>query len=418
LNELGITTLWLTPLVENNTPMSYHGYGATDFYNIDPRQGNNELYQQLVSEAHKKGLKVIIDHVSNHFHRNHRWMNQLPVKDWIHGSVGNHLPANHNKMVFVDPYRDTVSIKQVSEGWFTNYLVDLNQANEYVKNYIIQNTIWWLEYSGADGIREDTYPYSDQQFLAEWAEVILNEYPQLNIVGEVWTGEPAYLSGFQKGSTVRGFDSNLPSLTDFGLRDRFYDFLTGKGNLFNIYETLTKDYLYQDPSQLLTFIDNHDVARGLFYADGDRAKMKTTLLMLLTTRGIPQLLYGTETGLPGGESHGTLRFDFPDNPSEINKDYFNYIQQLLSFRKQYSALSQGRLTHFPPEKGIYVYFKESEDERFMIVVNENTSNQDVPLNTYEKYLKNRKIVDIFSGAEILSDHVTINALSGNIYKLD
>jgi neopullulanase len=432
LKNLGVTTLWLTPLVENNTPMSYHGYGATDFYKIDPRQGSNDLYKTLVTEAHKKGLKIIIDHVSNHFHKNHPWMKNLPVKDWIHGTLDDHLSADHNKMVFADPYRDTVSIKKVSEGWFTNYLADLNQANELVKNYIIQNTIWWIEYAGLDGIREDTYPYADQKFLAEWAEVILEEYPTLNIVGEVWTGEPAYLAPFQKGSTARGFDSNLPALTDFGIRDKYYDFLTGRGTLFNIYETFTKDYLYTNPDYLVTFIDNHDIARGLYYAKGDLNKMKIALLLLLTTRGIPQLLYGTETTLTGGEGHGTLRFDFPGgfnkdsinyftkiNMSREQVTYFNYIQKLLSLRKDYKALSEGNIKHFPPRNGMYIYFKQSEDELFMIVINEKSEEQSVDLPSYEKYISNKNLIDVISGQKITAQkELIVPGVTGNIYKVE
>jgi neopullulanase len=430
--SLGVTSLWLTPLVENNTPMSYHGYGATDFYKIDPRLGSNKLYKTLVEEAHKNGLKIILDHVANHFHKNHSWMKSLPVPGWIHGSVENHLSANHHKMVFADPYRDSISIKKVSEGWFTDYLVDFNQADNFVKKYIIQNTIWWIEYTGLDGVREDTYPYADQKFLAEWASVILDEYPQLNIVGEVWTGEPAFLAPFQKGNKVRGFDSNLPSITDFGIRDRFYDFLTGNGTLFNIYETLTKDYLYSDPGMLVTFIDNHDISRGLFYAKGDIGKMKIALLLLLTSRGIPQIFYGTETNLSGGESHGKLRFDFPGgfegdtlnyfnqtNLSSVQSDYFNYLKDLLSLRKKYKALSQGKLKHYPPENGIYVYFKEYKNEKFLVVVNEKSEGAELDLTKYDKYLVNKKAKDVLSGEEfIIEKNISVPPQSGAIYKIE
>jgi len=416
----------------NNTPMSYHGYGATDFYNIDPRLGTNKLYKELINEAHKHDIKIIIDHVSNHFHRNHRWIESLPVKNWIHGTVGNHLPADHHKMVFTDPYRDSSSIKKVSEGWFTNYLADLNQSDPFVKKYIIQNTIWWIEYSGLDGVREDTYPYSDQKFLSEWAEIILNEYPYLNIVGEVWTGEPVFLSAFQKGNNARGFDSNLPCVTDFGMRDSYYDFLTGKGSLVKIYETLTKDYLYKDPEKLVTFIDNHDIARGLFYAGGNFAKMKIALTLLLTTRGIPQLLYGTEVNYAGGESHGTLRFDFPGgfegdsvnyfagtNLSSGQSDYFNYLRKLLSFRKEYKALSAGSMVHFPPADGIYVYFKRSNGEEFMIIINEKPESRSFDPSLYYKFLFGKTLTNIFSGEKHNTDLIlNIPAESSLIFKIE
>jgi neopullulanase len=432
LKNLGVTTLWLTPLVENNTPMSYHGYGATDFYRIDPRIGSNELYKLLVTEAHKHSLKIIMDHVANHFHKNHPWMKNLPVPEWIHGTLENHLSANHNKMVFNDPYGDTLAIKKVSEGWFTDYLADLNQANTYVSNYIIQNTIWWIEFTGLDGIREDTYPYADQKFLSRWAKVILEEYPNLNIVGEVWTGEPAFLSTFQKGSTVRGYDSNLPSVTDFGVRDRYYDFLRGAGKLFNIYETFTKDYLYPDPGSLVTFIDNHDVSRGLFYAKGDINRMKIALLILLTTRGIPQLFYGTETNFVGAEAHGALRFDYPGGfegdtlnyftntgLNEEQKDYFEYLKKLLLLRGEHKSFSSGKFIHFPPENGVYVYFKYNDSEKFMIIVNEKEESQTIELKNFSKYTDSKTITEIFPGkGQSVNESVTIGPVSGNIYKLD
>ena len=218
LKEFGITTIWLTPLVENNTFRSYHGYGATDFYNVDPRLGTNNLYKHFVDEAHKRDLKVILDHVSNHISIDHPWMNDLPTSDWINGSVDDHLNANHNKMVYTDIYADSSTIRDVHEGWFINYMPDLNQSNPYLANYIIQNTIWWIEFAGVDGIREDTYPYCDQEFMSKWAKALLDEYPKLNIFGEVWTGEPAFLAGYIGDSYLpKEYNSYLSSITDFAI---------------------------------------------------------------------------------------------------------------------------------------------------------------------------------------------------------
>ncbi len=198
LSELGVTALWITPMLENNMWMSYHGYAATDLYKIDPRFGSNELYKKLVDEAHKHGLKIILDHVSNHIGINHYWVNNLPFDDWFNGTVENHLPAKHDKMAFLDIHGDThILLSLQQDGWFQDYMPDLNQRNPLFKKVFNTKYFWWIEYSGLDGIREDTYPYSDQKYLSEWAEAILNEYPNFNIVGEIWKGVPSIISGYQ-----------------------------------------------------------------------------------------------------------------------------------------------------------------------------------------------------------------------------
>ncbi|MBK7497945.1 MAG: cyclomaltodextrinase N-terminal domain-containing protein [Ignavibacteriales bacterium] len=235
LKDLGVTSVWITPMLENNMYMSYHGYAATDLYNIDQRFGSNELYKELVNKAHDKGLKIIMDHVSNHIGINHWWMKDLPFASWINGTVENHLPANHNKMTFPDPYSPGESIDLTWDGWFTNYMVDLNQANPFLKKYLIQNTIWWIEYLGIDGIREDTYPYCNQYAMADWNKAILDEYPNFNIVGEIWTGEPAYLAAYQqKNKFGVHLDTHLPCVTDFALSDAFRNYLSGKKGLEGI----------------------------------------------------------------------------------------------------------------------------------------------------------------------------------------
>src|SRR3989304_7425021 len=282
IKELGITSVWITPMLENNMWMSYHGYAATNLYRIDPRFGTNELYQTLVDEAHKRGIKVIMDHVSNHIGINHEWIKNLPFDDWINGTVENHLPANHNKMTFPDPYSPGESIDLTWNGWFENYMVDLNHANPFLKKYLIQNAIWWTEYLGIDGIREDTYPYCNQYAMAEWNKAILTEYPKFNIVGEIWTGEPAYLAAYQqKNKFGVHLNSNLPCVTDFALADAFRDYLSGRKGLEGIFNTLAQDFLYYDPNNLLTFFDNHDITRGLFEADEDVEKYKIALTILL-----------------------------------------------------------------------------------------------------------------------------------------
>lgn len=411
LKELGVTSVWITPMLENNMYMSYHGYAATNLYRIDPRFGSNELYKTLVEEAHKRGLKVIMDHVSNHIGTNHEWMQNIPFNDWINGTVENHLPANHNKMTFPDPYSPGESIDLTWNGWFTNYMADLNQANPFLKKYLIQNAIWWTEYLGIDGIREDTYPYCNQYAMAEWNKAILTEYPKFNIVGEIWTGEPSYLAAYQqKNKFGVHLDTHLPCVTDFALADAFRNYLNGKKGLEGIFNTLSKDYLYFNPNNLLTFFDNHDITRGLFEADEDVEKYKIALTILLTTRGIPKIFYGSEIGIVGDEKHGNIRSTFPggfegdsrnafegSDRNDYENDIFEFTKKLLEIRKNYKSLTKGKLIHFYPFDNTYVYFRETKDESTMIVVNGNEDDVEVDLNKYRETLsKTAKLKNINS----------------------
>jgi glycosidase len=411
LNDLGVTSIWITPMLENNMWMSYHGYAATDLYKIDPRFGSNELYKELVNKAHNKGLKIIMDHVSNHIGINHWWMKDLPFASWINGTVENHLPANHHKMTFPDPYSPGESVDLTWDGWFTNYMVDLNQANPFLKKYLIQNAIWWIEYLGIDGIREDTYPYCNQYAMADWNKAILDEYPNFNIVGEIWTGEPTFLAAYQqKNKFGVHLDTHLPCVTDFALSDAFRNYLSGKKGLEGIFNTLAQDFLYYDPDNLLTFFDNHDISRGLFVANNDIEKYKIALTILITTRGIPKIFYGSEIGIVGEDNHGSIRSPFPggfENDSldaflscdrtEYQNDIFNFTQKLLELRKNHKSLSQGKLTHFYPFDNVYVYFRETDDESAMIIVNGSDIESQVDLNKYKETLgKTLKVENINS----------------------
>ncbi len=421
LKDLGVTALWITPMLENNMYMSYHGYAATDLYKIDPRFGSNELYRKLVNEAHKKDLKIIMDHVSNHIGINHWWLKDLPFKDWINGEPGNHLPANHNKMTFPDPYSPGESVALTWEGWFTNYMPDLNQRNSFLKKYLIQNTLWWIEYLGVDGLREDTYPYVNQYYLSEWANIILNEYPDFNIVGEIWTGEAPFLAAYQRNNKIGlKLNSNLPSVTDFALADAFRDYLSGKKGFEGIFNTLAMDYLYSEPENLMIFFDNHDISRALFLANNDISKLKIALTILLTTRGIPKILYGTEIGIIGDNRHGTIRTPFPggfknDNRNAFERygrtrrenDIFNFTKELISIRKKYKSLSQGNLIHYYPFNNVYVYFRILNDEKTMIVANANTDQVSIKLSDYKESL-----ADIKSLLNLLTkEHLQVNEKS-------
>jgi glycosidase len=428
LKDLGVTAIWCTPLVENNTSISYHGYSATNHYSIDPRFGSNKLYKTLVDEAHSRGLKVIFDHVSNHVSIDHPWVKNPPMDDWFNGSVDNHLTIMHDKMSYADLYSDSSTVLSLSKGWFASYLPDLNQSNAYVGNYIIQNTIWWIEFSGIDGIREDTYPYADQKFLSEWAATIFNEYPSLNIVGEVWTGEPAFLAYYQSGSFFpREFDSNLPSVTDFGVRDVLADYASGKANLYNIYETFAQDFIYPYPEKLVVFVDNHDIVRLMYLAKGNLNKAKNVLTMLLTTRGIPQLLYGTEIGMIGDEDHGLIRSDFPggfpgdernafapEGRTERENEIFSFVRELLHLRMNNRPLSEGSMIHFPPKENFYIYFRIFNSEKMMIVINDNETDMELNLSNYKSILKDAaKLVDARSGEEYPADIHSSLIVKGN-----
>ncbi len=415
LKELGVTTIWITPLVENNMYMSYHGYAATNFYKIDPRHGDNELYKKLVKKAHEMGIKVIMDHVANHIGINHEWAKQLPTETWFNGTVKNHLPAEHNKTAYVDIHADEYSRKIGTLGWFENYMPDLNQTDSLLAKYIIQNTIWWIEYSDIDGIREDTYPYSNQEFMSFWAKEILTHYPNFNIVGEVWKGEPAIIAAFQTNSYFpKEYDSNLPVVTDFAFRDAVIAYLFGKSDLTAIYEPFGQDLVYSNVNNLLVFFDNHDVDRGMYAAEWNVHKFEVALTLTLTTRGIPQLFYGTEIGMDGGGHHGRIRAPFPggfnDNQpdcftkvgrNEKQNEIYNFTKHLLKLRSDYPALSIGKLTQFKPKDNIYTYFKSYKEQNVLVIINDNDFEKELNVNTFiHKTDKNVEYINLLNGEKL------------------
>ena len=396
LQDLGVTALWLNPVLENNGANSYHGYATTNLYRIDPRLGNNADYKELVNQAHAHQIKIIFDHVSNHIGIGHPWLHKLPSDNWLNGSIAEHESDKHYLMSINDPYADAQTRQLVHSFWFVDSMPDLNQKDPCLANYLIQNTLWWIEFSGIDGIREDTYPYSDQEFLARWAGTILNQYPNFNIVGEAWTNSPASIAMFQEGSLLPNQqETNLPCVMDFPLCQAFRQYLEGTGRLQDIYTILAQDFLYSNSNNLLTFFDNHDMARGVFIAEGNIRKVKQVLAMLLTLRGIPQLFYGTEINMMGGESHVQLRANFPggfpnDKRSAFSSvgrtksenDIFNYLKKLLQIRKTHLTLTRGKLIHYPPtyHHDIYKYLRISEKEIVLILVNGHNEERLVDLS--------------------------------------
>ena len=416
LADLGVTALWVNPLVENNMPAaSYHGYAATDLYRIDPRFGTNGQYEEFVREAHRRGLKVIMDHVSNHIGIAHPWMRNLPSADWLNGSAANHLRVVHDKADLTDVHSDSTQRAGTVSAWFADTMPDLNQRSSFVARYLIQNTLWWIETTGIDGIREDTYPYADPRFLSDWGRAILAQYPAFTIVGEVWMDDPAYVSAYQKGSPLAGpFDTNLPSVTDFPLFSAFTQVFGNKGSIRLIYECLARDHLYADPYALMTFVDNHDTRRIMYLTEGDTARALLALKILLTIRGIPQIYYGTEIGMMGGRGHGLIRGDYPGGfPGDTANAFtsagrgvkenrlFRAVRGLLHLRKGRLSLAYGRMIHFPPVEEVYVYLRVLDDERTLIIVNNRDQKQPAGLAAFRHQLNGAtRLQNLITGAVI------------------
>jgi glycosidase len=412
LADLGVSTIWVNPLVENNAPsVSYHGYAATDLYRIDPRFGSNAQYEEFVRLAHRKGLKVIMDHVSNHIGINHPWIKNLPSADWLNGSVANHQRETHQKMELADIHADSLVRINTTQGWFADNMPDLNQRNSFVSRYLIENTIWWIESTGLDGIREDTYSYDEQKFTTDWAAAISAEYPSLTIVGEVWIGDPVFLATYQKESRLPvTMETGLASVTDFALYDAITQVFGSKGSVRLVFDCLSKDFLYPDPGNLLIFLDNHDVRRIMYVTQGDTKRTVLALTMLFTLRGIPEMLYGTELGMMGGRGDGMVRSNFPGGfpddslnaftakgrtPKE--KEMFATVKKLIRLHRERKSLSYGGMIHFPPMNEVYMYLRIFETEKTLVIVNNRDDAQKVSIAQVKGY---------FGGAAEMKDLMT------------
>jgi len=416
--DLGCTAIWINPLLENNMPKySYHGYAITDFYKVDPRMGTNESYKALCEQAHQMGIKVIMDGVNNHCGLEHWWLKDPPTPDWINYYHQDYVETNHRKTLQPDPHAAKEDLTILENGWFVPTMPDLNVTNSWLSTYMIQNSIWWIEYAGIDGIRMDTYLYPDQNFSAKWSKAVIAEYPGFNITGEVWYEQPSVLSYWQKGKSNRnGYISYLPSLFDFPLQLALVKSLNtdnswGNGWVY-LYEALALDFEYPDPENLVVFADNHDMSRIYAQLDENPDKVKLALAYILTTRGIPEIYYGTEILMssPKTRDDGLVRSDFPGGwiQDTINaftgiglnneqKSMQQYVKKILSWRKTASAIQSGKLTHFVPEKGVYVYFRYNEQQQIMVVLNKNTTSQTLHLDRFRNTLNQHHI-----GEEIIS----------------
>ncbi|NWJ51681.1 MAG: glycoside hydrolase family 13 protein [Bacteroidetes bacterium] len=419
--DLGVTALWINPLLENKMKvLSYHGYAITDFYNVDARFGNNDDYVRLSAKAHAKGLKMIMDMIFNHCGTGHFWMNDMPEKNWFH-QWPEFTRSNFRSTILNDPYATKADADQMTDGWFDTVMPDFNQQNPRVANYLIQNSIWWIEVADLDGIRMDTYPYSNKDFLARWCKDVLYEYPNFNMVGETWTSTAPNISYWQANSKLgNGYNSHLPSVMDFPLMyaiNQAFDEAEGWDTGLNkIYGVLTQDFVYPDPMNLLIFADNHDLSR-FYKAKGDSLdRYKLAMTFLLTTRGIPQIYYGTEILMSGDKSQGDgrLRNDFPggwagdkvnaftaEGRTKAQNEAFTYTSNLLKWRQHSEAVGRGKLIHYVPEDGVYVYARYTDKERVIVVLNNSTLPKNIKLDRYKEVFSDAKsFYDVLNNSDI------------------
>lgn len=434
IKGLGVSFLWLNPIQENNQKvLSYHGYAITDFYNTDARLGSKSLYKQLVQDCHDRGLKVMIDLIYNHCGLNHWWMDDLPFENWIHKFPA-YTQSNFHASVVNDPYVSKTDFDRMQNGWFHPTMPDLNQKNIFLANYLIQNSIWWVEYAGIDAIRIDTYAYSDQEFMSNLCKKIREEYPDISLLGEIWVGEPGIVSYWKQ----KGQDPGLSSIFDFPFHDAVKKALNEEGGwtsgMARIYNLLTQDFLYETPENNVIFCDNHDVNRIYESLGKDLEKMKLAFTLLLTTRGVPLIYYGTELLYPGSDKdgHGDIRRDFPGGWPEDQKNWFeskdcskdqlefnSFIRFLINYRNEMPALQTGKLVHFIPENDVYVYCRYNDDSRILIVLNNSNKDQTLNLNKYsECFRESGRTFDVLNEKEHkITENVKLAPKSVHLFEM-
>lgn len=391
LYSLGVTGIWLNPFLENNQHhSSYHGYSITDFYKSDPRYGSNDEFKNLVAEAHKRGMKVVMDMIFNHVGSFHWWIKDLPSKDWIH-QYDEFTRTNYRSSTYMDPYASLTDRMIMEKGWFDVTMPDLDQNNPLLETYLIQTSLWWIAFSDLDGIRMDTYTYPQPDMMSRWAKRVEEEFPGFFIVGEVWYDDPSHTSYWALNKeNPDGYRSNLPSLTDlpmcFATHRAFEGKLNPTDGMSKLYNLLSQDFLYPDPFRNVIFLDNHDMTRFFTETGSSLDIYRMALAFIMTTRGIPQLYYGTEIVMEGDKSKGDgrLRDDFPGGwPGDIKnaftgagltgqeKEALEYTRLILNWRKAKEVIHTGRLKHYIPSDGLYVYFRYNDKESVMVVLNNN-----------------------------------------------
>ena len=441
-NELGVTALWFTPVLENNSPdneagySTYHGYATTDYYRVDPRFGTNREYRQLADEAHAKGLKIVMDMIFNHCGFEHPWVKDRPSKDWfnlyewLEGKDKAHFNSDPRGTKFQqtsykltpvkDPYASDVDLKETVDGWFVPTMPDLNQRNPHVMTYLIQNSIWWIETVGIDGIRMDTYPYADAKGMARWMKALDEEYPNFNVVGETWVTEPAYTAAWQKDSKLSKENSYLKTVMDFS----FFDKLSQAKNeetdpwwngLNRLYNSFVYDYLYENPNNVMAFIDNHDTDR--FLGNGkDTLALKQALALLLTVKRIPQIYYGTEILMNGTKevTDGNVRKDFPggfpgdkkncftaEGRTKAENAMFRWLSNILHWRNGNETIIRGMMKQFIPYNGIYVVARSWHRNNVVTILNGTSKPATLEIARYAELIENQtEAVDITTGRKV------------------
>lgn len=448
-NQLGVTALWFTPVLENNLPdmnsqSSYHGYATTNYYRVDPRFGTNEDYARLVAEAHAKGLKVVMDMIFNHCGYDHPWVKDMPSKDWFNTPEwmkkgdSYYLQTSYKLTPVLDPYASKVDKRETVDGWFVRSMPDLNQKNPHVMTYLIQNSEWWIETVGIDGIRMDTYPYADRKAMSQWMKILNEEYPNFNTVGETWVTEPAYTAAWQKDSKLSKVNSYLKTVMDFS----FYDKINlakheetdawWKG-LNRIYNSLCYDYLYENPSSVMAFIENHDTDR--FLENGkDTLALKQALALLLTINRIPQLYYGTEVLMNGTKevTDGNVRCDFPggfagdkhnaftaEGRTKAENAMFNWLSKLLKWRRNNMVITKGKQIQFIPYKGVYVIARQWNDQTILTILNGTSQPVTLSLDRYAEVIGNhQEAKDVISGRKVkLGSELQLKARDTKVIEL-
>ncbi|MBL0013867.1 MAG: glycoside hydrolase family 13 protein [Flavobacterium sp.] len=443
IKELGATSIWATPLCEDNDETySYHGYGQSDVYKIDPRYGTNEDYLRLSNELHQRGMKNIMDYVTNHWGWRHWMIKDLPTHDWVH-QFPTFTQSNYRMTTQFDINAAAVDAERCMDGWFVKSMPDLNQSNPLLLNYLIQNAIWWIEYADLDGFRVDTFSYNDKVGISKWCRSILNEYPYFNIVGEVWMHDQAQMAYWQKDSkigAIQSYNSNLPSVMEFTLHDAV-------GNVFNedesswdkglikVYDNFTNDFLYPNPNSIMTFLENHDTMRFNEIYKNDFKKYQLGMALIATVRGIPQLYYGSEIGMSGNKDKSgdaAIRQDFPggwDGDSNNaftsagrtseQKQFFDFTSKLLQWRKTNDAVHYGKMKHYVPENNVYVYFRYTDNKSVMVVLNNSPKTQTIKTNRFQESIQNYTAGnDVLTGKTMdLKNEITIEAKSALIFEL-
>ncbi len=418
LSELGITAIWLNPVLENDMEGgSYHGYATTDYYRVDPRLGTNEDYIKLINDTHAKGMKVVMDMIFNHCGSDHPWMKDIPSKDWFN-NLDHYVQTSHKKEVYFDNYASEYDKKYMTDGWFVPSMPDLNQRNRHVAAYLIQNSIWWIEYAGIDGIRQDTYPYADYDMMINWCKAIDKEYPHFNIVGEAWLNNSIGTSFWQKDSKLNPNNTQLKTVMDFpfmGLAHTafFEETSEWNGGLHSIYEHMTYDFVYADVYHVLRFLDNHDTDRFLPEYPTDLSAFKQGITFLLTMPGIPQLYYGTELLMNGNKqkSDGDIRKDVPggwpddkvnwfsvEGRNSLQNEAFGFVQKLLKWREGNDVIAKGKMKHYALQKGVYVYERYLGEKSVMVFMNGTSKNVTIELDRYAESLKGKS-----TGFDILTE---------------